>query len=103
MAKYNNIKTTINGHKFDSKKEANRYLELREMEIRGEISELELQVKYPLTANGKIVCSYICDFRYVMKGVITYTIEDVKGVKTPLYRLKNKLMKAIYGITILET
>ena len=103
MAKYNNIKTTINGCKFDSKKEANRYLELREMERRGEISNLELQVKYPLTVNGTIVCSYICDFRYVEKGYLTYVIEDVKGVKTPLYRLKNKLMKAIYGIIIKET
>lgn len=101
--KYKNVKTTVDGFKFDSKKEANRYCNLKLLQKAGEISELEMQPKYPLTVNGVIVATYIADFRYVIKGFINYTVEDVKGVKTPVYRLKKKLMKAIYKIDILET
>jgi hypothetical protein len=101
--KYKNVKTKLDGITFDSKKEAKRYEELKMLLKYKEISELELQPKYPLTVNGVIVSTYIADFRYVKKGFINYTVEDVKGVKTPVYRLKKKLMKAIYSIDILET
>ena len=103
MSKYNNVKTNVGGLKFDSKKEAMRYLELKQMEKTGHISDLELQVVYPLIINGMIICKYIADFRYCINPSINYTVEDVKGVKTPIYRLKKKLMKAIYKIDILET
>ena len=101
--KYKNVKTTVDGITFDSRKEAARYCNLKLLQKAGEISELELQPRYPLTVNGVIVATYIADFRYVKKGFINYTVEDVKGVKTPVYRLKKKLMKAIYKIDILET
>jgi len=101
LNKYHNKKTTIDGIVFASKREANRYLELKLLELVKEISKLELQVPYVLSVNGEKICRYIADFEYMDKrgNVIT---EDVKGVKTAVYQLKKKLMKAIYGIDILE-
>lgn len=95
--KYGNIKTIVDGIKFDSKKEAKRYGELKLMEKAGEISVLRLQVKFILS-----VCTYVADFVYYDKTK-HLIVEDCKGVKTPVYRLKKKMMKHELGIEILET
>lgn len=99
-SKYNNVKTTVDRITFDSKKEAARYQELKLMERAGIISELELQPEYELSVNNKPVCKYRADFAYIRDGV--RIVEDVKGLKTDVYRIKNKLMKAIYNIEIKE-
>ena len=101
MSKYGAIKTVVDGHIFDSKAEARRYQELRLMASAGEISDIELQPKYPLIVNGKNCGFYKADFRYKIAGVLV--VEDVKGVKTPVYQLKKKLVKALYDIDIVET
>jgi len=101
VGKYNNVKTEIDGFVFDSKKEASRYLELKGMQKIGLIYDLKRQVKYRLDVNGMKVCGYIADFVYRKKGG-EEIIEDVKGVRTDVYRLKKKLMKAIHGIDIIE-
>lgn len=101
MSKYNAVKTEVDGYVFDSKAEANRYSELKLMELADEISYLELQPKFPIVVNGKKIATYIADFRYFYCGT-KQVIEDVKGVKTPVYRLKKKLVEAIYGVTITE-
>ena len=82
---------------FDSKKEAARAAELKEWEAKGEIGDLQFQVKFELLdgfvfAGRKIrpIC-YIADFVYRYKGKIV--IEDVKGYKTPDYKLKAKMVK----------
>lgn len=95
--KYNNIKTVVDGIKFDSKKEAKRYGELKLLEQAGEISVLRLQVKFNLS-----VCSYVADFVYYDKNKIM-VVEDCKGMKTPVYNLKKKMVKHELGIDILET
>ena len=103
--KYGNIKTVVDGIKFDSKKEAKRYGELKLLEKCGEIESLKLQPKFPIVVNDVKVCTYIADFEYIdrkRKDCITI-IEDVKGVKTSIYNLKKKLMKAVYKIDIFET
>lgn len=100
IAKYRNIKTVVDGIKFDSKKEAKRYGELKIMQRYGFISSLQMQVPYELKINGKLVCKYVADFKYLAKGRLV--VEDVKGIKTPIYRLKKKLMLAIHGIEIKE-
>lgn len=100
VSKYRAIRTEVDGIKFDSKREAKRYGVLRIMERAGLISGLECQVKYPITVNGKLICTYICDFKYLEKGSVI--IEDVKGVRTPIYKLKKKLMEAVHGIIIKE-
>lgn len=96
MSKYNNRKTKIDGIVFDSKAEALRYLELKDKEKRGKISDLHLQPKFTLqdgftdlegTRHRPI--TYIADFEYVELG--TLVVEDVKGRQTEVYRLKKKL------------
>jgi hypothetical protein len=101
MSKYNAIRTTIDGITFDSRAEGRRYQELRLLASAGEIADIELQPKYPLVVNGVNCGHYKADFRYKVAGVLI--VEDVKGVKTPVYQLKKKLVKALYGIEILET
>lgn len=99
--KYNAEPVTIDGVRFASTKEGARYGELKLLNYAGEIHNLRLQVPYKLIVNGELICEYRADFVYVERGV--ETIEDVKGMRTPEYILKRKLMKAIYGITIKET
>ena len=69
----------------------------------GEIRNLERQVRFPIVVNGVKVCTYIADHVYdEMAGRV---VEDVKSEftrKDPVYRLKNKLMKACHGIDIRE-
>lgn len=102
MSKYHNVKTIIEGIKFDSKKEAARYKELCLLFRAGEIKDLECQPKYPIKINGQKICSYIADFRYRNKGKGEWIIEDVKGFKTAIYRLKKKLVFALYGVEVNE-
>lgn len=100
-SKYNAIKTEIDGFLFDSRREAIRYAELKMLEQAGEITDLELQPVYPCLVNGKLVCKYIADFRYKLPSG-REVVEDAKGAKTPVYRLKNKLVNALYGVVIVE-
>ncbi len=101
--KYNNIKTEVDGIKFDSGKEAKRYLVLKQLEQLKIIENLKLQVRYELKVNGFKVCTYIADFVYFDCQEGREIIEDAKGVKTDVYRLKKKLMKACLNIEIKET
>lgn len=101
--KYGNKKVVVDGYKFDSKKEANRYFELKMLQLAGEISGLKLQEPFELQVEGKKVAKYIADFVYIRKG--QQVVEDVKSSATrklSTYRLKKKLMFAIHGITIVE-
>lgn len=103
--KYHNTKTVLNGIKFDSKLEAERYGQLKMMERAGVIKALELQPSFVLIPsfrkNGKtwrrIV--YKADFRYILCEDDSYIIEDVKGstaVITDVFRLKQKLFEYKY-------
>lgn len=106
--KYNNQKITVNGQVFDSKKEANRYKELRLLEKAGAIKNLSRQVKFVLIPSqrdesGKLIereCSYKADFTYE-EGIKT-VVEDVKGYRTKEYIIKRKLLLYQYGIRIRE-
>ena len=102
--KYHNKKTAG----FDSKKEFNRWAELKLMERAGQISGLQRQVKYELIPaqykDGKCIfraASYVADFVYVKNGE-TF-VEDCKGFRTDVYRLKAKMMYQKYGVLIKET
>ena len=108
MTKYGNRKTTtFDGITFDSAKEARRWGELKLMQRAGIISDLQRQVKYELIPSqyidGKCAersLSYIADFVYKENGKTI--VEDTKGVKTPDYILKRKLMLYIHHIRIKE-
>jgi hypothetical protein len=99
--KYNARKTVVEGIKFDSKREAARYQQLRLLERAGQISGLRLKVKYPLVVNGVRIGRYTSDFNYVEDG--REVVEDVKGHVTRDYRLRKLLMLALYGVEIRET
>lgn len=102
MTKYKAVRTVVDGIAFASKKEARRYSELRLLERAGEIRSLQLQPSFPIVINGVKVCNYVADFGYVdHKG--NPVVEDVKGVRTPVYRLKKRLVKAVHGVDIHET
>jgi hypothetical protein len=100
MSKYHAIRVEVDGIVFASKAEARRYGELKLAELSGSVSALELQPKFPLIVNGKKISTYIADFRYIENG--RTVVEDVKGVRTPVYRLKKKMVEAQYGIEIVE-
>ncbi len=101
--KYRAVKTTVDGITFDSKKEAARYKELKVLENTGHIKKLELQKRYDFVINQLKLGFYKADFVYWDNENDEEVVEDVKGIKTPMYNLKKKLMKAIYQIDIFET
>jgi len=103
--KYNARKTMVDGHLFDSKKESERYLELKYMQEAGLISDLSLQPKFILqeaftcSDDGKRIraITYSADFSYVMDGC--RYIEDVKGEatrKAEAFRLKWRLLQYMF-------
>lgn len=97
-SKYGNVRTEVNGIKFDSKKEARRYQELLLMQAAGEIERLLVKTRYPLIVRDVKICEYEDDFSYVdRKNPTVFTVEDCKGAKTPVYRLKKKLFDVLYG------
>lgn len=98
-SKYRAVPTMIDGITFHSKAEAARYGELKLLALAGEICGLTLQPKYPI--GDPVVAHYIADFQYYRKDG-EFIVEDVKGVRTPVYRLKKKLVEAQHGIRILE-
>lgn len=102
--KFGNKPTTIDGRRFDSKKEAKRYCELKLLEASGQIRLLECQPRFAIEIDGHKITTYVADFAYVDTKA-GRVIEDVKGgsaTKTPVYRLKKKLVEAVYGIEIRE-
>lgn len=106
MHKYHARRTTCaHLHKHPSKKEARRCDELHLLEKAGRIRELTMQNSYDLVVNGMSVGRYVADFSYIgiQDSIPHRVVEDVKGLRTPVYRLKAKLVRAIYGIEIRET
>lgn len=124
-AKYGNRKAVIDGITFDSKKEAQRYTELKLLEKAGKITGLQLQREFELIPEqrektdqiytkgpnkgrfkpGKLLerkCSYVADFVYWDLENNCMVVEDAKGMRTKEYIIKRKLMLHIYGIRIKE-
>lgn len=107
-SKYGAKKVTVNGITFDSRKEANRYIELSSLEKVGKVSDLQCQVKFELIPsqriNGKVAersVNYIADFVYIENG--QKVVEDTKGFKTPEYIIKRKLMLWVHKIKVKES
>ena len=102
--KYRNKKCEYNGIKFDSKKEMERYIYLKSQKEQGLIQDLVLQDKWLIIPqNGKERAAYyISDFSYRLTGHKEVIVEDVKGIRTPAYILKRKLMRHVHGIEVQE-
>lgn len=105
--KYKARKTVIDGITFDSRREADRYIVLKSMEEDGAIENLRRQIRYELVpafdVDGKHYrpVYYVADFTYREDG--KEVVEDVKGMRTDVYRLKSKLFAKRYGMSIKET
>ncbi len=101
-SKYGAKLTIIDGIRFASKREAARYRELTLLQRSGAIHNLELQPHYPINVAGQKICTYIADFRYI-GACGSLIVEDVKGVETPVFKLKRKLFEVIYGMKLTVT
>ena len=99
--KYNASATVVDGIRFDSRREAKRYVALAALVRAGRISDLQLQPRFPLHArSGKLLGEYRADFAYTLNG--ERRVEDVKGVRTPLYKWKARHAEADHGIVVRE-
>lgn len=103
--KYHNKKIIYDGITFDSKKEFMRYRELKLLERSGAITELEIQVPFVLFEKSKYgrVIKYVADFVYFDKRKSKKIVEDVKGFKTDVYKLKKRILAEKFDIEIFET
>jgi hypothetical protein len=85
------------GMRFASIKEGKRYLELKALQVAGEVKFFQRQTPWHLPGGVK----YVLDFQVRWtNGQDTY--EDTKGFKTPMYLTKKKMVEAIYPIKITE-
>ena len=98
-SKYRNVKVEVDGEMIDSKAEAKRFKELKQLERIGEITGLVRQIKFQLV-KGVV---YKCDFLYYKIKDRKWIIEDKKGFKTKEYNTKKKLMLELLNIEIFET
>lgn len=100
MTKYKAVPTYVDGIRFASKKEAKRYQELKLLESKGVIKNLRLQVPFTLIEKSKYgkAVLYYADFVYAYEG--QEVVEDAKGYETPVFKLKERLMKEVNRIII---
>ena len=108
-SKYRNVRTIVDGEKFDSQREASHWAELKLREKAGEIASLQRQVKFDLTsplagsidgAIGVVAC-YVADFVFVELSTGLMRVQDIKGQKeTALFKLKAKWLFLQSGIEI---
>ena len=98
-SKYRAVKMTLDGVRFDSKREALEYARLKMLQGAKLITNLERQTVFPIEINGKRVCEYRADFTWTDETGARRAI-DIKGFDTPVSRLKRKLVEAVHGIEI---
>ncbi|MFW1892141.1 DUF1064 domain-containing protein [Acinetobacter geminorum] len=110
--KFNASKIKLDGMTFDSNKEFKRYIELKAMQQRAEIFNLQHHTKFELAPKTKFegekrtkpALRYYADFTYFTADG-AFVVEDVKSVvtrKLPSYRNKKHLMKTVHGIDVRE-
>ncbi len=107
--KYNNKKTVIDGVSFDSKKEAEHYSYLKLLQKANKIKELELQPRFLIhpkftdfSGEKHRAIYYVADFKYWDIEKKRYIVEDVKGMKTEVYKIKKKLFLAKFAYQFFE-
>ena len=110
--KYGAQPIIVDGIRFDSTKESRRYRDLVLLERARAIRDLELQPSFPIQVvalwrpGGEIITvgRFTADFKYVDAETDEVVYEDVKttATKTTAYRLRKRLVEAIYGVRIRE-
>ena len=91
-------RTDDNGKVWDSREEMLRGTDLADQQANGKIAHLQSRVAIPFSIEDRIIFRYYADFTYERDGV--KIIEDVKGMVTPIFLLKKKLIEAMHGIKI---
>ena len=99
-AKYRNTRTEAHGKTFASKKEAKRYDEVLLLQKAKQINSLKCQHRFPLKVEGVLVATYVADFFYHDIRTGKQVVEDVKGLKLPLFEIKAKLLKILHGLEV---
>ena len=106
--KYKSKPVELDGIRFSSIKEAKRYRDLKLLQSAGKIANLRLQVPYELAPKVKIAgdkrarpaIRFYADFVYQQEG--REVVEDAKGMRLPMYKLKRHLMATVFGIHVQE-
>ena len=104
------MKVVRDGIKFDSGKEADRYEELLMKGKAGLISNLKVKPIFRIMIKDEFLCNYEADFSYTDLEIENRVVEDTKGkdpktgwdTRTPVYNLKKRLMRIVFGIEIRE-
>lgn len=92
-------KETVDGNRFDSQAELSHYCSLKILQRAGQITELVIHPRYPIVINKQQVCIVELDFAYRDEmGLLR--VDDVKGMDTPVSKLKRKLVEAAYGFQV---
>jgi hypothetical protein len=100
-SKYGNTPVTIDGIRFDSKREAAYYSELKLRQKAGEVMDVELQRPFSLLGkSGELMSVYKCDFAFWDLVEDRFRVIDVKGFETKEFKLKRKMMKGLLGINV---
>ena len=101
MSKYHAKPTVYAGVRYDSKREAQYAAQLDLLTRTGHthkgvsILQWRRQVPFPIRVNGVLICELVLDFEvFYSDGYVEY--HEVKGVETPVFKLKLKLFKALY-------
>ena len=98
-SKYRNTPVVVDGIRFASKREAKLWGELKLLERANLLTDLQRQVRFDLFVNGIKICTYVADFTYrTERGC--FVVLDAKGVKTPIFKIKAKLVKSCLGIDV---
>lgn len=81
-------------------------MQLKEMQEKGLIDRLTTQVSFRCVVAGQLICTYRADFQYMLLdergNSIDRVVEDVKGMITDVYRIKKKLVEALFTLEIKE-
>lgn len=99
--KFKAIRTTVDGITFASKREAKYYADLKVLESNNKIRQLELQPRFKCVVDGRKICTYVADFAF-RENDGQYRVWDVKGVETPVFKLKRKLVEALFPYVRIE-
>lgn len=95
-SKYGAKPITIDGIRFPSTLQGTQYRQLKILLDAGRISNLRLEIPFDLSVNGTHIATYRADFVYEEPGNPMVVIHEAKGKETPEFKLKWKLMKALY-------
>jgi hypothetical protein len=100
--KFGAKRVVLDGITFHSKAEAKFYAELKVREKAGEITDVELQPRFPLQVgdHGEVIGVYKADFRFWDNIENRRRVVDIKGVATREFRRTVKHVLAQYGIKI---